>query len=342
MVSLISEKFTDFAHYECQGSSELYEILSYKIAEDEEMLRLASHARPGQPIPNLLFGAVHFLLLKGFEHELNQFYHNLSSSTRKVEEAYPFFKDFCMQNAGAISELLRSKIVQTNEVRRCAYLYPALSNVHQLSSKPLALIEIGTSAGLQLFMDQYSYSYGTKQVFGKKDSGIHISSDLRGGALPTIHGNIPIAARIGVDLHINDVTKEEDVLWLNALIWPEHHERRKLFEKTAGFVKDKKVQLIEGDGVELLTQLCEKIPKDQQICVFHTHVANQMPSETKEKLLKVIKEIGARRDIFHLYNNIQDRFLHLDYYINGKESLNTIAETEGHGRWFRWLQPNPV
>lgn len=337
MVSIISEKFTNFAHYECRGSSELYEILSYKIAEDEEMLRLASHARLGQPIPNLLFGAVHFLLLKGYEHELKQFYQNLSSNTRKAEEAYPCFKDFCMQNTGAISELLSSKIVQTNEVRRCAYLYPALNHVYQLSSKPLALIEIGTSAGLQLFMDRYSYSYGTEQVYGNKDSGIHISSDLRGGVLPTLHGNILVAARIGIDLHINDVTEIDDVLWLNALIWPEHHERRELFEKTAGFVKDKKMKLLEGEGVEMLSQLAKKIPEDQQICVFHTHVANQMPGEKKEKLLKLIKEIGAQRDIFHLYNNIQDRFLHLDYYLNGKEYFNKIAETEGHGRWFRWL-----
>jgi hypothetical protein len=340
MVSSISEKFFNFAKKECRGSSDLYEFLSYKIAEDEEMLSFASNARSGQPIPNLLFGAVHYLLLKGVEHELKKFYPSLSSDTRKVEESFPFFKDFCTQNAGEIFKLLKYKIVQTNEVRRCAYLYPAIKYIQQLSNKPLVLVEIGTSAGLQLFLDQYRYSYGTKQFYGKKDSDIHIASEIRGESMPDVDGNVPdVVARIGIDLHINDVTKEEDYLWLKALIWPEHHERRELFEKAAGFVKDNRMRLIEGDGVELLSNLAKEIPDHQQICVFHTHVANQIPREKKNQLLKIIKEIGAHRNIFHLYNNIQDSYLHLDYYLNGKESLITIAETEGHGRWFKWLLP---
>lgn len=31
-----------------------------------------------------------------------------------------------------------------------------------------------------------------------------------------------------------------------------------------------------------------------------------------------------------------DRDLHLDYFMNGNEHNETIAETDGHGRWFRW------
>ncbi|MCF2649986.1 DUF2332 family protein [Niallia circulans] len=41
--------------------------------------------------------------------------------------------------------------------------------------------------------------------------------------------------------------------------------------------------------------------------------------------------------VSHLYNNIQDRYLHLDYYLAGKKNENTIADTDGHGRWFKWL-----
>ncbi|GAE44478.1 hypothetical protein [Mesobacillus boroniphilus] len=54
-----------------------------------------------------------------------------------------------------------------------------------------------------------------------------------------------------------------------------------------------------------------------------------MPVETKEKLLEQVIEIGKRRAIFHIYNNIYDAKLHLDYYFEGQESLNTIGETDG-------------
>jgi hypothetical protein len=73
-INRISEKFEIFAESECKGSSELYEFLSLNIAKDEEILELASYVKEGQPIPNLLFGAVHYLLLKGKVHSLREFY----------------------------------------------------------------------------------------------------------------------------------------------------------------------------------------------------------------------------------------------------------------------------
>ncbi len=333
----ISLKFRNFAIHECRQSSPLYEFLALKIAEDQEMLELAAEAREGQPVPNLFLGAVHYLLMKGKKHPFREYYPSITSVPKRAENSYRDFVDFCREYSDDILQLLETKIVQTNEVRRCSYLYPVFSYIFQMTKKPLALIEIGTSAGLQLFVDQYSYSYGTNQVYGNIGSDVHITSEIRAGKTPLNQMRIPVvASRIGIDLHINDVNNDEDYLWLKALIWPEHHERRELFEKAANYVGHQSLNLIEGDGVALLKGLSEEIPADQVICVFHTHVANQMPSEIKEALLKQIGDIGAQRDIFHIYNNIYDRDLHLDFYLNGKENSNKVGETEGHGGWFSW------
>ncbi|WP_213367176.1 DUF2332 domain-containing protein [Mesobacillus boroniphilus] len=332
----LSMKFRRFAIHECRESSPLYEFLSLKIAEDAEMIELISSAKKGQPVPNLFFGAVHYLLLKGKKHTLRKFYPNITNNPEKAASAYPAFVDFCQKYSGEIIDLLTSKIVQTNEVRRCSYLYPVFSHIFQMTKKPLALIEIGTSAGLQLFVEKYSYFYGTGEVYGNPNSEVHLTSVIKGGKMPLRQMKQPeVATRFGIDLHINDVRNTEDYTWLKALIWPEHHERRELFEKAASYVSNQTLSLIEGDGVEMLHSLASEIPEEQVICVFHTHVANQMSVETKEKLLEQIKEIGEQRPIFHIYNNIFDARLHLDYYLEGKESLNTIGDTEGHGRWFR-------
>lgn len=92
-----------------------------------------------------------------------------------------------------------------------------------------------------------------------------------------------------------------------------------------------------GEGISLLSKFVDKIPEDSVICIFHTHVANQIPFEMKKQLLQIVEDIGRNRDVFHIYNNIQDRYLHLDYYLDGIESKSTIAETDGHGRWFEWF-----
>lgn len=126
-------------------------------------------------------------------------------------------------------------------------------------------------------------------------------------------------------------------MWLKSLIWPEHHERRELFEKAAELLNRNDRSLIEGDGISLLTNIAEQAPDDAVICIFHTHVANQLEEEVKHTLINHIKRIGKTRDVFHLYNNMWDRNLHLDFMINGIETQQIIAEADGHGRWFKWL-----
>lgn len=61
-----------------------------------------------------------------------------------------------------------------------------------------------------------------------------------------------------------------------------------------------------------------------------------MSSSVKSELIQKINEIGMDRDVFHSYNNIADRNLHVDSIINGKVNNRTVGETDGHARWFDW------
>jgi len=337
VINRLSKNFKVFAETECRGSSKLYEFLSLEIAEDKEILELATYAREGQPIPNLLLGAVHYLLLQGKDHNLREFYPSITEKPGDAADSYVYFRDFCKQYTDEIIPVLENKLVQTNEVRRCAYLFPVFVYIYDIIKKPLAIIEIGTSAGLQLLWDKYSYAYGTSEIYGKKDSKVHITSKIRGDNFPDLQKEVPlVASRIGIDLHTIDLTKDEDRLWLNALIWPEHNERRSLFNEAAVHVKENPITLIEGDGVDLIPELIKDISRDNAVCLFHTHVANQMSPEVKERLLEQVKSIGLNRDIFHIYNNIYDRDLHLDYYLDKAAYRKKVGKTDGHGRWFSW------
>jgi len=335
----IASRFKLFGATECKGSSTLYEHLSEKIAHDDELLQLASHARQGQPIPNLFLGAVHYLLQDGKDHELREYYGSVVSSPRHVATVFPFFRDFCLTYKQEIISILENKLVQTNEVRRCSYLYPAFCYVYEKTNRPLAFIEIGTSAGLQLLWDQYGYAYSSdNEVYGEARSELIIRSEPRGGVPPCIRKQSPpVAARIGVDLHINDLGNRDDYLWLRSLIWPEHTERVATFEGASRCLQKQSIQLIEGDGITLLPEIARGLPRDSVTVVFHTHVANQIPTADKHELTERIAALGEGRDIFHLYNNMWDAGrLHLDYYLAGNAYHEILAETDGHGRWFQW------
>ncbi|WP_249336753.1 DUF2332 domain-containing protein [Sporosarcina sp. Marseille-Q4063] len=321
------------------SSSILYEYLSNQITADSELLNLSSFAREGQPVPNLLFGAVQLLLYKGVEHSLRDYYPNMVEHPKDYEESFSHFKDFCRIYREEIISLLKVKLVQTNEARRCAYLYPVFSHIYNKANKPIALIEIGTSAGFQLLWDQYSYTYQSEIIYGNSQSDIRIQSEIKGDNRPELQvKSPPVAQRIGIDLHINDVTNDEDSLWLKSLIWPEHDARRGLFNRAVNCLTKNKheIKFIEGDGVECLLKIVEQIPNNAVICVFHTHVANQITKEKKFKLLDTIKNIGEKRDVFHIYNNIWDGKLHLDYFINKIEYKKIVGETDAHGKWFTW------
>lgn len=315
----------------------MYEYLSLKIAESEEVLTLATYAPTTQPIPNLLFGAVHYLLLSGKKHELSDFYPSLVANPGNAHKSFSAFEHFCVVFKQEIIALLKTKLVQTNEVRRCAYLYPCFSYIYNECKQPLALIEIGTSAGLQLLWDQYTYSYSTGTFYGATRSDVHIVSTVTSYKKPfLLRKSPPVMERIGIDLHVNDLSNDEDYLWLKALIWPENKERVELFEKAVAVARQHEFTLIQGDGIALLPETAAKIPSGRALTIFHTHVANQFTDEAKCELVTNIKRLSEQRPIYHIYNNMWDAKLHLDTYVNGKCTPRTIAKTDGHARSFSW------
>ncbi|MEK4091657.1 DUF2332 domain-containing protein [Viridibacillus sp. FSL H8-0110] len=333
----LSRNFTIFAEKECAGSSRLYECLSYEIAKDDAILELSSHIPQDQPKPNLLFASVQYLLNNSNSVELRTYYPSFVSNAKNPEEAFPHFKAFCLEHWDSLISLFQTKLVQTNEVRRCAYLYPIFTEIFAKHNKPLTLIEIGTSAGLQLGLDQYAYQYNEGNLIGKIESSVLIESTNKGKALPESIKTPPIISkRVGIDLHTNNVKNADDVAWLNALIWPEHTDRRKLFNAATNVIQNLEIELIDGNAVELLEDIVKQVNKDSIICVFHTHVANQIPLVQKEQLVKNLQTISTEREIYHIYNNLFDADLHRDYFYKEICDEHIFERPDGHARWFVW------
>ncbi len=338
MRSPLSERIREFAEAECKDSSPLYYALSHAIAQDEGILEVASQASPGQPVPNLLFAAVHYLLAANTTDPLCAFYSTWAPHPAEPAKAFPAFKRFIEIHRRDIVALLKSRLVQTNEVRRSSYLFPALAfAVSHLESRPLVLVEIGASAGLNLIWDRYRYSYGGESVYGDPSSPVLITSSFRGPAPAIVSAPMPvILQRIGLDLHLVDTSILDQADWLRALIWPEHHERRTLMDAALKHLGGMHVDLRAGDGFSLIEAIAEEVPADSLLCVYHTHVANQISTDSRARFLGLMDRVGARRDMVHVFNNIKPG-LHLTVYRGGTKIDMQLAHVDGHARWIEWL-----
>jgi hypothetical protein len=342
-LEMLAEIFKRFATLECRGYSELYEQLSLSIAEDVELLHLASHVPPGQPLPNLFFGAVHYLLLRDPSLPLSRYYRSLEPNPVAFQEAYPAFRDFALENTEAIKLLLTTRRVQTNEVRRTAYLFLAFSLIAKLAGgQPLALIEVGASAGLNLMWDHYAYRYGDYGAFGDANAPVQIESSLQGNKRPPYPVKIPpVAYRLGIDLNPIDVRDAEEALWLRALIWPEHEERVLRLQKAIEVLKQSPPRLLAGDGVDLLPEAVLTAPDEAALCIFHTYTISQFSPEARDKFSTLIEEQATLRgELYHLsaeWLGPPHPRLELTTWAGGRKDHYLLAYCDPHGRWIEWL-----
>ena len=226
----LSQIFERSANEEFHNSSPLYEHLSLAIAKDPEMLSLAAHCRKGERAPNLFFAAVHLLFLKGTRHPLSLYYQGLSGSSLGTDDPYPTFRSFCLEYDEEIRSVISARMVQTNEVSRCACLVPAFVLVSRgAKGRPLHLVEIGASAGLNLLWDRYAYDYGEMRRCGDMNSPVQIKCAVKGKVVPPLLETFPkISARVGIDVNPLDVNDRDHALWLRALVWSEHEERAQI------------------------------------------------------------------------------------------------------------------
>jgi hypothetical protein len=263
-LTALAQRFERFAQRECHVSP-LYECLSRGIARDRELLSIAVHARAGQPVPNLFFAAVHYMLLKGIEHPLTAFYASLAHVIPQTDDPYSSFRAFCLEHAEEIQRLIAARLVQTNEVRRCGCLLPAFGLVaHRTAGQPLALVEIGASAGLNLLWDEYGYDYGEYGRYGVLSSAVQISCTVRGSERPPLPVVLPpVAMRVGLDINPIDVRDPDAALWLRALVWPDEAGRSDLLQRAMHIAQHNPPTLIGGNALDLLATVMARIPDDQ-------------------------------------------------------------------------------
>jgi hypothetical protein len=264
----LANRYRRFATDEAQGVSPHYDRLAQEIADSAAILRFLIGLPAPRRQPNLLLGAA--TLIAGRPPDIASLSDMVAGRTDELR-----------------ATMLR-RTTQTNEPARCAVLLPLLAALPQ----PLALIEVGASAGLCLLPDRYGYDWGERRI-APSDAGAPVFRCTSTGPAPLPAAPPRIVWRAGLDLNPLDVMSDEDMAWLNALIWPEQDDRRANLRASLAVARRDPPRVVRGDLLRDLEPLVAEAPTDATLVVFHTAVlAYVTPPEARQRFVDTVR--GSR------------------------------------------------
>ncbi len=242
----IAERYRVFAQREATGVSPLYESLALAVAECRELLQQLAGLPPGKEQPNLLLAAVR----------------HLCGTPRDAAQ----FLDWTRARWPEIEAIMLARSTQTNEPARCATLLPLLARLAQ----PLALLEVGASAGLCLLPDRYGYDYGRRAL--RPDAQAPVFPCRADEATPLPEGLPQVVWRAGLDLNPLDLAEQDQAGWLETLVWPEQEARAERLRLAIALARQDPPRLLQGDLLGDLRQLAADAPPAATLVIFHSAV----------------------------------------------------------------------
>jgi hypothetical protein len=309
--------YRGFADREARDVSPLYEEFALGVAKDADVLAFLHTLPEAKRQPNLLFGAVKYLT--------------------GVMSDYGAFRAFVVSHMEDLRQLMSSRSTQTNEPGRCAVLLPLLAALTQ----PIALLEVGASAGLCLLPDRYRYDYGGRRV-GPADSPVTFPCEPR-GSVPVPEAVPEVAWRLGVDLRPLDVTDPDTGRWLSALVWAGDTEREDRLRAAIRVASSDPPAVISGDLLSETTTLAASATSDATLVVFHSAVMPYLSREDRARFIDVVSQLPAVWVSFERLGVLPGIGARLGVSERDERAFvlardgQPIALASPHGRWIRWL-----
>lgn len=305
MSDRLAEAYREFAH-----ESPLYEELGTHFAEDQALLGWLRGLPSAKRQPNLVFAA--YRLVAG------------------TPSGWPEFESTLNERRDEVEAVMLERRTQTNEAARCALMLPLLAALPQ----PLALLEVGASAGLCLLPDRYAYDY---------DDGRHTVGDgapiLRcrtEGDPPLPHALPDVVWRAGLDLDPIDVFDEDRIRWLELLIWPGQEHRVETLHAAVRRAREDPPRIVTGDLTSSdLDELAAEAPREATLVIFHTAVLFYVARPGRDVFRHKVAQLGATwlacegSDVLGFEN---DRADVMALARNGER----VAYADGHGAYLGW------
>lgn len=298
--------FRFFARNEYAGVSPLLARLAEEVADRPDLSRPLLAAPVGQQRAVLYFSAVAYLLRTVAAGHPLAAWHPSLGGTRPATDGDPLaaLTDLLASYPAEFTALCATRTTQTNEPNRAALLRPAFGRVAgAYGGRPLALLELGTSAGVLLVPDRYAYRYRGPARDGGYGQGLPLDCDLRGGGWPEPAGvPLALASRTGIDLSPIDAADPAATAWLYACVWPEQTHRVARLEAALAEVATVGPELVAGDIVATLPGVLDRLDASAVPCVFASHALVYLGDEARAEVVRILDAAGRRRDLAFVLN----------------------------------------
>ena len=355
----------------------IYPAICRGVADDARVLSLLDNTPLPQRRPLLLLAAVHFLLLSGVDHPLAKHYDTVAQVRgtpfdASADDVSDVFTAFCQEHRRELEQVIANRTTQTNEVGRCTALLPGLCHIAALYDwvAPLSLLDLGTSAGLNLLFDDYAYTYRSADGDGVRTAGtpgsaVSIECTARDDVSSLPELRLPILAeRVGLDLSPVDPFSDDAALWLLACQWPDNPIRFGRLRAALANVRasDNPPRLEQGDMVTDLSRVAASMAGTTPLVVFHSWVAAYLDEDHQRTLAAEVRRLGATRPVHHLYCETPFETPGLPtpsspvpregpdlatalVHVGPEGEPERLADTHPHGYWIRWwpaTRPDPM
>jgi hypothetical protein len=333
--------------------SPLYAELLARAADDVE--RGGPVARVldgwvGNPVPDAvvlrLLGAVHRLVLDGAAPELARSYPSAGG-----RPAWPATWEDFLRVVSAHEATLRLALdrhVQTNETRRSAALLGGFLSVAAAHAMALRVLEIGSSAGLNLWWDRFRYEVvpydaadgPARHLWGDPGSAVTVRTGWD-GPLDVFAGSASVIERAGCDLTPIDVHDRAQVRTLESFIWADQVERLAHLRAAVALARAQPPVVARRGAAEWLGEQLSAPRDGVATVVFHSIMWWYLSEAERDRVSALIAAAGARATAtaplawlrLELMGSTEPD-LRLTMWPGGAETL--LAHADAHGRYVRW------
>ena len=283
-------------------------------------------------------GALHALALAGRDAELASVYPPHEATEGDLRAVLP--KTIARHDLELLASL--GSAPQTNEIARSAMLLPGFLAVARETGLPLALHEIGSSAGLNLLFDKFRYRYGDAD-WGDPASPVRLAPEGRGNPVP-LDGRLEIATRSGSDIAPVDVATAQDRLRLRSYIWADQAMRLQRLDAALSLAAMQPFRLEKADAEVFVRRSLASRQGGSAYMLFHSIMWQYLPEETKASIAGDLQSagMGATTDAPIAWLRMEplsttDKHATLSLTLWPGGETRHLARCDYHGRWIEWL-----
>lgn len=337
----------------CAGlGSPMYADLLARVADDLEaggpsatVLRGYEDVPGPSALGLRLAGSVHRLVLERRAGALAAYYPSVGG-TWEPEGGSAAFLTLLDERPEAVREWL-DRPPQTNEVGRSAALLAGLlALTDALGDVPVRLLEIGSSAGLNLLADRFRYRTDDGRTAGPDDSPVLLDGAWVGDV--PLHAPWPrVVERLGSDVMPIDVATTEGRLALTAYVWPDQVARHERLRGALALAADTPLDVRRAGAAQAVDDL---VLRDGCLTVlWHSVMWQYLDRAEQDRVRARIEELGAAASpeapFAHLLleptrrtaDSQHEFLLVLETWPSGTRQV--LASAGGHGIPTRWEGP---